>query len=133
MSAKRTPLLGELHQCLTPVFSPLRPLSSRHRCDLSTRWSHLSTADCHLVRLSSTSSFGICLFTSLSVTSVGLSQRFRSRSLADASWVGWLCRMWPVGMKRPLALSTASQKFFLACSTVLVSPASSRYSSQASE
>ena len=56
------------------------------------RLSHLSTADCHLVQLSSTTSFFICLFRSLSVSSVGFSPRFRSRSsasdLADAGRVG---------------------------------------------
>ena len=41
---------------------PFRPLTSRHRCDMPVRWPHLSTADCHLVRLSSTTSFGfVCL------------------------------------------------------------------------
>ena len=47
LSANRMPLLGELCGCL-----PLRPLTSRHICDMPVRWSHLSTADCHLVRLS---------------------------------------------------------------------------------
>ena len=52
MSAQLTPLMGELCR-----FLPLRPLLSRHRCDISVQWSHLSTADCHLVRLSSTTNF----------------------------------------------------------------------------
>ena len=45
--------------------------------------------------LVSNTSFGICLFRSLSVSSVGFSPRFRSRSsandLADAGMVGWKC------------------------------------------
>ena len=52
-SAYRTPLLGEL--C---GFLPLRSLTSHHTCDIHVPWSHLSTADCHLVRLSSTIIFG---------------------------------------------------------------------------
>ena len=130
-SANRTTMLGELCGCL-----PLRPLTSRHRCDMPFRWSHLSTRDSHLVRLSTTTSFFICLFRSLSVSSSGFSPRFRSRSsasdLADASSVGWKCWMRPVGMKRPLALFTAFLKVLSACSTILVSPASARYSSHAS-
>ena len=62
--------------------------------------------------------------------------RFRSRlsarDLADAGRVGWKCRMRPAGMKRPLALFTAFPKVFSACSKVSVSPASARYSLQAS-
>ena len=76
-------------------FFQLRPITSRHRCDMPVRWSHLSTADCHLVRLSSTTSFWISLFRSLSISSEGFSPRFRSRSstsdLADVSRVGWKC------------------------------------------
>ena len=71
------------------VFLQLRPLTSRYRCDMPVRWSHLSKADCHLVRLSSTTNGWISLFTSLSVPSAGFIWRFRSRSsasdLADAS------------------------------------------------
>ena len=128
MSANRTPLLCEL--C---GFLPLRPFTNRHRCDMPVPLSHLSTADCHLVRLSSTTCFFICLFRSLSVSSAGFSPRFRSRSsasdLADAGRVCWKCRMRPAGMKRPLALFTAFLKVFSACSYVLVSPASASYSS----
>ena len=40
-------------------------------------------ADCHLVRLSSSTSFLICLFRSLSVSSVRFSPRFRSCSSAN--------------------------------------------------
>ena len=40
LSANRTPLLGELCSSLL-----LRPLTSRHRCDMPVRWKHLSTAD----------------------------------------------------------------------------------------
>ena len=80
-------MLDELCGCLQ-----VRPLISRHRCDMPVRLFHLSTADCHLVRLSSTTSFGICLFRSLSVSSVGFSSRYLSRSsasdLADAGRVG---------------------------------------------
>ena len=83
-------MLGELCGCL-----PLRPLANHHRCDMPVRWSHLSTADCHLVRLSSTTNFWICLFRSLSVSSAGFSPRFRSRSsasdLVDAGRVGLKC------------------------------------------
>ena len=104
------------------VLLPQRPLTSRHRCDMPVSWSHLSTADFHLVRLSSTTSFFICLFRSLSISSAGFSRRFRSRSsasdLADAGSVGWKCRMRPVGMKRPLASITTFLKVFSACSTV---------------
>ena len=50
---------------------------------MPVRWWHLSTADCHLVRLSSTTSFFICLFRSFCVSSVGFSPRFRSRSPAS--------------------------------------------------
>ena len=86
----RTPLFGELCGCL-----PHRPLTSRHKCDMPVRWSYLSTSDCHLVRLSSTTNFFICLFGPLSVSSVGFSPRFRSCSsasdLADAGRVGWKC------------------------------------------
>ena len=82
--------MGELCGCL-----PLRPLTSRHRCDMPVRWSHLPTADCHLVRLSTTTSIRICLFGSMSVSSVGFSPSFRSRSsasdLTDAGRVGWKC------------------------------------------
>ena len=67
-SANRTSLLGELFG-----FLPLRPLSSRHGCDMPVRWSHLLTADCHLVDISATTIFGICLFRS-----------FRRRDLVDA-------------------------------------------------
>ena len=127
LSANRTPLMGELCVCLTH-----RPLTSRHRCDLPVGWSHLSTADCHLVHFSSTISFWISLFRSLSDSSAGFSPRFRSRSsasdLADADWVGWKCRMRPAGIMRPLALFTAFLKVFSACSTVLASPSSARYS-----
>ena len=87
MSANRTPLLDELCGCL-----PLRPLASRHRCDMPVPWSHLSTADWHLVRLSFSTSFLICLFRSLIVSSAGFSPCFLSRSLAidlaDAGSVG---------------------------------------------
>ena len=41
------------------------------------------TADCHLVRLSSTTRFLVCLFLSLSVLSAGFSPRFWSRSSAS--------------------------------------------------
>ena len=79
--------MGELFGCL-----PLRPLPSRHRCDMPVQWPHLSTADFHLARLSSTASFWICLFRSLSVSSAGFSLLFRSRSsasdLADVDMVG---------------------------------------------
>ena len=89
-----------------------------------------------MVRLPSTTSSYICLLSSLSVSSVGFSPRFRTRSsasdLADAGRVGWKCLMRPAGMKRPLALFTAFLKVFSACSTVLVSPASVRYLSQVS-
>ena len=111
MSANRTPLVGGLCGYL-----PLRPLTSRHRCDMPVRWSHLSTADCYLVRFSSTTSFLICLFRSLSVSSVGFSPRFRSRSsasdLTDADRVGWKCLMRQVGINWPLALFTAFLKVF---------------------
>ena len=40
-------------------------------------------ADCHLVRLSSTTSFFICLFRSLSVSSAGFSPCIRSRASAS--------------------------------------------------
>ena len=70
------------------------------------------------------------------VSSSGSSRRFRSRSsasdLADAGRGGWKCRMRPAGMKRALALFTVFLKVFSVCSTVLVSPDSARYSSQAS-
>ena len=76
-------------------FFTLRPLTCRHRCEMPVRWSHLSAADRHLVRLSSTTSFRICLYRWLSVSSAGSSPRFRSRSsasdLADAGRVGWKC------------------------------------------
>ena len=62
--------------------------------------------------------------------------RFRSRSLesdlTDADWVDWMCRMRPAGMKRPLALFITFLWVISACSTVLYSSASARYSSQAS-
>ena len=45
------PLLGEL--C---GFLPLRSLTSLRRYELPVRWSNSSTADCHLVRLSPTTS-----------------------------------------------------------------------------
>ena len=90
LSANQTPLFGELCGCL-----PRRPLTSRHRCDLPVPWPHLSTTDCNLVRLSSTTSLWICLFRSLSVSSAGFSPRLLSRSsasdLADADRVGWKC------------------------------------------
>ena len=58
---------------------------------------HLLTADCNFVHLSSTTSFGICLFRSLSISPAWFSRRFRSRSsetdLADAGKVGWMCRI----------------------------------------
>ena len=131
MSANRTSLLGELCGCL-----PLRPLTSRHRCEMPVRWSHLSTLDSHSVRLSSTTSFWICLFRLLSVLSAGLSLRFRSRSsasdLADAGSVGWKCRLRPAGMKKPQSLFTDFLKVFSDCSTILVSPDSARYLSLAS-
>ena len=73
----------------------LRPLASRHGCDMPVLWSNLSTADCHLVRMSSTTSFWICLLCSLSVSSAVFSPRYRSRStasdLADAGRIGWKC------------------------------------------
>ena len=100
-------LIGEPDALLGRVVRslPHRPLASRHRCDMPVICSHLSTADCHLVRLSSNFSifyqFLHCLFRSLSVSSAGLSPRFRSRSsasdLADAGMVGWMCRMRLVG------------------------------------
>ena len=77
MSAKRTPLLCEL--C---ILLPPRPLAGRRICDMPVRWSHLSTADCHLVRFSVATSFWICLFRSLSASSEGFSRRYRSRSKA---------------------------------------------------
>ena len=124
-------MLGEL--C---GFLQLRSLTSRHSCDMPVRWPHLSTVDSHLVRLFFITSFFIRLFRSLSDSSAGFSRRLRSRSsvsyLADAGRVGLKCRMRPTGMKRPLALFTAFLKVFSACSTVLVSPASARYLSQAS-
>ena len=77
--------------------------------------------------------FSICLFRSLSVSSAGFSWRFRSRystsDLADAGRLCWKCLMRLAGMKRPLVLVTAFQKVLSACSTVLVSPALTRYSS----
>ena len=80
--------------------------------------------------------FGICLLRSLSVLSAGFSPCFRSRSTAsdmiDVVTVGWKFGMRPVGMKRPLALFIAFLKVYPACSTVIVSPASARYLSQAS-
>ena len=103
---------------------------------MPVRWSHLSSADCHLVHLSSTTSFWIYMFISLSVSSAGFSRRFRSRlsacDLADAGQVSWKCRMRPDGMKGLLALFTAFLKVFSTCSTVLASPASAKYLSQAS-
>ena len=103
---------------------------------MPVRWSHLSTANYHLVRLSSTTSFWICLFRSLSVSSAAFSPHIRSRSsasdLADAVLVGRKFLMLPVGMKRPLALFTDFLEVFSACSTVLVSPASAMSLSQAS-
>ena len=73
----------------------LRPLKSRHGCDMPVRWSHLWTADCHLVRLFHITSFWICLFRSFSVPSAGFSPRFLSRSsasdLAGAGRVSWKC------------------------------------------
>ena len=76
------------------------PLTSRHRFDTPVRWSHLSTADFHLVRLSSITSFLICLFRSLSVSSVEFSPRFRSHSSANdlddaAGLVGSVECDWP--------------------------------------
>ena len=80
-------------------FLPLRYPTSRHKCDMPVRWLHLSAANCHLVRLSSTISYFICLFRSLSVEMAGYSRRFRAHSsamdLADAGWVVWKCRMRP--------------------------------------
>ena len=97
-SVNRMPLMGELCR-----FLPLRPFSSSHRCDMPVRWSHLSMADCHLVRLSSSRSIWICLFRSLSVSQAGFSRRFPSRppesDLADAGRVGGKCRMWPAGIR----------------------------------
>ena len=65
----------------------------RHRCDMPVRWSHLSTEDCYLVRMSSTISFWICLFRSLIISSAVFGPHFRSSSaasdLADAGMVGW--------------------------------------------
>ena len=78
----------------------------------------------------------IFLSRSLNVLSAKISRCFRSRSsasdLTDAGWVGWVCRMRTAGKKRPVTLFTAFFKVFMACSTVLVSPASAMYSSQAS-
>ena len=75
-------------------------------------------------------------FRSLRNSSAGFNRQFRSHSsasdLADSGTVGWKCRMRSGGIKRPLALFTAFLKVFSACSTVLVSSASERFSSQAS-
>ena len=91
---------------------------------MHVRWPHLSTADCHLARLSFTTSFFICSFRSLSVSWVALSRRFRTRSsasgLADAGRVGLKCWMRSAGMVWPLALFTAVLKVFTASSTVLI-------------
>ena len=131
LSAKRISVLGDL--C---VFLPLRPITCRYICNMPVRWLHLSTADCHLVRLPSTTSFWNCPFRSLSVSSAGFSRRFRYRSsasdLADAGRVGWICRMRPVGMKIAMALFTAFLKAYSAYSTVHLSPATARYSSKVS-
>ena len=128
----RTPLMDDLCGCL-----PLRPLTNRYRCDMPVRWSHLSTADCHLVRFSTTTttttSLLICLFRRV------FCRRYLVYAYGHvhrrAIWLipAWLVRsVRPAGMKRPLALFTAFLKVLSACSTVLVSPASARYSSQAS-
>ena len=62
---------------------------------MPVRWSNMSTVDSHLAHLSSTTTFFISLFRSLSVSSAGFSPRFRSRSsaseLADAGRAGWKC------------------------------------------
>ena len=78
----------------------------------------------------------ICLFIPLGVSSAGFSRRFRTRSstsdFADAGRFGWKCRMRPTVTETPMALFTAFLQVFLACSTILVSTASARYSSQTS-
>ena len=85
-------------------YLPLMPLTSRHRCDLPVRWSHLSMADCHLVRLFSTTSFWICLLRSLSVSLVS--------DFADAGRVGWQCQIRLAEIKKPPALFNAFLKVF---------------------
>ena len=77
LSVNWTPLLCELCR-----FLPLIPLKSRHKCDMPVRSSHLSTADCHLGRLSSTTSFLICLFRTLSFSSAGVSMLCCSRCVS---------------------------------------------------
>ena len=66
---------------------------------MAVRWYHLSTDDCHLVRLSNNNCFWICLYGSLSVSSAGLSRRIRSRSsscdLADDGTVESIECGWP--------------------------------------
>ena len=123
--------MRELCGCLS-----LRPLTSRHICDMPVRLWHLSTANSHLVRLFTITSLRICLFRSLSVSTAGFSPRFRYRSsacdLADAGMVDWKCSMRPAGMKTLLALFTFFLKVFSVCSTFFVSPSSARYLLQAS-
>ena len=68
---------------------PLKPLTSSHLYDMPVWWSHLSTADYHLVRLSSTTSCWICLFRSLSVSSTGLRSRSSESDLVDEGRVSW--------------------------------------------
>ena len=41
--------VGEQDALVLSSCVPHRPLESRHGCDMPVRWSHLSTADCHLV------------------------------------------------------------------------------------
>ena len=47
-------MLGEL--C---GFLPLSPLTRSHRCNVPVQWSHMSTTNYHMVRLSSSTSFFI--------------------------------------------------------------------------
>ena len=107
--------MGELCGCL-----PLSPLASRHRCDLPVRCSHLLVVDCHLARLSSTNCVLISLFTLLSVSSEGLSLRFRSRStvsdLSDAGTVELLELLNADGR-----IEKEATGFRRSCSTVLIS------------
>ena len=77
-------MVGVLCGCLS-----IRPLTSRHRCDMPVRWSYLSTADFHLVRLSSTTSFCERLFRSLNVSSA-LSVSFNGERFGLLIGLSWL-------------------------------------------
>ena len=98
------------------------PLTRIHKCDMPIRWSHLSTAECHFNYLSYTTSFLVCLFRSLSVSSNEIIRRFWSCSsasdLSDGGRADWKFRMWPAGIKRPLASFDALLNVFSACTTV---------------